>query len=85
MLAGTGQLVEEGRFAAVLIPNQSESQYFSIRQRVSGTFRMKLALLAQAGVCGFLGALFCTFFGGCILRRNNSDPKGLPAELVSPS
>ena len=48
MLIGTGQLVEQRRFSAVLISHQCKCQQRPLRQRIPASLRMKLPLLAES-------------------------------------
>ena len=70
MLVGTGQLVEQGRFAAVLVAHQGEGQPGPLRQGIAAARRMKAPFLAKTGVLrGFL-----VFFFGC--RRGGALQSG---------
>ena len=65
MLVGTGQLVEQGGLAAVLISCQSEGNGLSCRKGIFARLHMVDAAFSQARVVGFLGAsgmfLCCLF------------------------
>ena len=72
MLVGTGQLVEQGGLAAVLIAYQGKGQRRAVRQGIAATLGMETAFLTQSGV--FLGPgqrLFC--FDGLRIYRGDPD------------
>ena len=73
MLVGAGELVEQGRFAAVLISGQRKCQHRSIRQRVFALFGVVAAALAQARVLHHPAGLPCRSCCGCF-RRGDLDP-----------
>ena len=54
MLIGSGQLIEERSFAAVLIADQSKGQGCALRQRITGTLRVELSLFTETRMSGFL-------------------------------
>ena len=58
VLIGTGQLVEQGRLAAVLVSDQSKCKQRIIWKRITGPLGMKTAFFSETGVLGFPGAAF---------------------------
>ena len=52
MLVGTGELVEEGGFAAVLVAHQRKAQHRALRQRIPAARGMEFALLAETRMDG---------------------------------
>ena len=50
VLVGTGQLIEQGGLAAVLVPHQGKGQHRPLGQRVTASLGMEFAFLAQSGV-----------------------------------
>ena len=72
VLVGTGQLVEQGGLAGVLIADQREGQFCSIRQGIAAALGMETAFLTETGV--FRGALRDPFFfGGFVIQRDDAD------------
>ena len=54
MLIGSGQLVEQGRLAAVLVADQSEGQGCICRERISCSLGMEPSALAKTGMFCFM-------------------------------
>ena len=58
MLAGTGQLVEQRGFAAVLVTDQRKCEHGSFRQGIAAALGMELALFTKARMLGFFPLRF---------------------------
>ena len=63
MLVGTGQLIKEGRLAAVLVAHQRKAQQGSFRQGIAATLRVIFSFLTQTGVFGMAFLRPGTAFG----------------------
>ena len=50
VLVGTCQLVEKGRFAAVLVTDKRKGQFCAIRKRIAAAFGMETSFFTQARV-----------------------------------
>ena len=72
VLVGTGQLVEQGGLAAVLVAYQGKGQRRAVRQGIAAALGMETAFLTQSGV--FLGPGQRLFsFGGFRICRGDPD------------
>ena len=77
MLIGTGQLVEQGRLAAVLVSDQSKCKQRIIRKRITGPLGMKTAFFSETGVLGFPGTAFHALRCGKRVERLDLNPCGI--------
>ena len=77
VLAGSGQLVEERRLAAVLVADEGKGEERAVRQRIAASLRMEAPAFAETGVLiaqiRDLFFLFRAFFG----QRSDADLPGL--------
>ena len=70
VLVGTGQLVEQGGLAAVLVADQRKGQLCAVRQGIAAAPGMETAFFTQAGMLlGTLGFLF--LIDGFLADRGN--------------
>ena len=86
VLVGAGQLVEQGRFAAVLVPDQSKGEQRAVRKRITGSFWMKTPFLSETGVFRFSGTDFPVLGCGERVEKLNVNPRciGQPqGQLIS--
>ena len=73
MLIGSGQLVEQGRLAAVLVADQSEGQYCVCRQRISCSLGMEPSAFAKTGMFCFTRLFRRLLLNGGFLHRYDRD------------
>ena len=69
VLVGAGQLVEQGRLAAVLVSDQRKRKQGAIRKRITGSLGMETAFFTETGVLGFPGADFAVLPGRVRIKK----------------
>ena len=73
MLVRTGQLIEQGRFPAVLVSHQCISQRRAIRQRVLRCFYVIFTAFSQSRVLRIADTFWSFMFSGPAFDRLNFD------------
>ena len=72
MLAGSGKLVEQRSFAAVLIPHKCKGKGGTVRQRILAFLFVISAFLTESGMFSLIPVI-CGFTVGCILVVSETD------------